>query len=94
VVWRFAYGKYKGMRAGKTGNCTACRLKRVHLAYRMLCDPCARSTKMCPGCNQPPASQELKEGEGAPEEGEDEDEGDSSEDDIAELEAAGVVITR
>ena len=93
-MWRFTYGKYKGMRAGKTGNCTACRLKRVHLAYRMLCDSCARSTKMCPGCNQPPASQELREGGGAPEEGEDEDEGDSSEDDIAELEAAGVVITR
>ena len=69
MVWRFKYGKYKAMRAGRAGNCTACRLKRVHLAYRVLCDHCARSSKLCPGCNKPPALAELAEGEGAPEEG-------------------------
>ena len=95
VVWRFKYGKYKAMRAGRAGNCTACRLKRVHLAYRVLCDHCARSSKLCPGCNKPPALAELAEGEGAPEEGEEEEGDESSEDEeLAELEAAGVVITR
>lgn len=94
VVWRFKYGKYKAMRAGRAGNCTACRLKRVFLAYRVLCDPCARESKMCPGCNKPPAQAELAEGEGEPEDEEGAGEESDSEDDLAELEAAGVVITR
>ncbi len=62
-MWKFHYEKYKAQRPGKTGNCTNCQLKRVHLAYRMLCDPCARSTKMCPGCNHPPGAQDIKEGD-------------------------------
>ena len=80
--------------AGRAGNCTACRLKRVFLAYRVLCDPCARESKMCPGCNKPPAQAELAEGEGEAEEEEGAGEESDSEDDLAELEAAGVVITR
>ena len=45
-------------------------LKAVQLAYRNLCDGCAKKKKLCPGCNKPPELAELAEGEGAPEEDE------------------------
>lgn len=44
--------------------------KAVHLAYRNLCDGCAKKMKLCPGCKKPPELAELAEGEGAPEEDE------------------------
>lgn len=72
------------MRKGKTGNCTRCKLKRVHLSYRMLCDPCARESKMCPGCNHPASEQELREGDGADENQEDSEEEYSSGDDMVD----------
>ena len=42
----------------------------VQLAYRNLCDACAKKKKLCPGCSKPPELAELAEGEGAPEEDE------------------------
>ena len=45
VIWRFQYQKYKGLRAGRSGNCGECRLKKVQFAYRNLCDGCAKTKK-------------------------------------------------
>jgi hypothetical protein len=41
----------------------------VHLAYRNLCDNCAKKKNLCPGCSKDPALAEIADGEGAPEVG-------------------------
>lgn len=73
-------------RAGRSGNCSQCRLKTVHLAYRNLCDGCAKKSRLCPGCSKPPELAELADGEGAPED--DEETVSTDEEDLE-----GVVIT-
>eukprot|EP00227_Mantoniella_beaufortii_P014034 CAMPEP_0197590928 /NCGR_PEP_ID=MMETSP1326-20131121/12304_1 /TAXON_ID=1155430 /ORGANISM="Genus nov. species nov., Strain RCC2288" /LENGTH=154 /DNA_ID=CAMNT_0043156241 /DNA_START=194 /DNA_END=658 /DNA_ORIENTATION=+ len=88
VIWRFQYQKYKALRAGRSGNCGECRLKKVQFAYRNLCDGCAKTKKLCPQCNKPPELAKLADGEGAPDE--DELAGD---DDSSDEEFDGVVIT-
>ena len=81
VVWRFNFGKYKALKPGLKGNCKACREKLVHLAYRNLCDGCAKETKLCPGCSKPPHLAELAPGDGAPEDADEEGGDDDSTDD-------------
>lgn len=46
--WRFQYGKYKPLK--KVAGCSGCRQKNVTKAYRTLCDKCASTKKVCPGC--------------------------------------------
>ena len=74
--------------AGRAGNCSNCRQKCVRLAYRNLCDGCAKKRKLCPGCMKPPELAELADGEGAPEDNDDEEGASTDEEDLD-----GVVIT-
>lgn len=48
VQWKFQYDKYKPLKNPAT--CQQCRQKTITKAYRTLCDRCATSRKVCPGC--------------------------------------------
>lgn len=48
VQWRFKFDKYKPLKSPAT--CQECKHKRVTKAYRTLCDGCAQSRGVCPGC--------------------------------------------
>jgi len=84
VQWRFQMGKYKTKKAGTAGRCNHCSLQRVKMAYRSVCDACAKEKNLCPGCNRDPQLCELMErareaakangdGDEASDEGEDEE---------------------
>jgi hypothetical protein len=48
VQWKFRYDKYKPLKAPAT--CQQCKQKVVTKAYRTICDKCASTRKVCPGC--------------------------------------------
>eukprot|EP00238_Polyblepharides_amylifera_P006333 CAMPEP_0196582474 /NCGR_PEP_ID=MMETSP1081-20130531/39027_1 /TAXON_ID=36882 /ORGANISM="Pyramimonas amylifera, Strain CCMP720" /LENGTH=184 /DNA_ID=CAMNT_0041903037 /DNA_START=159 /DNA_END=713 /DNA_ORIENTATION=+ len=48
LQWKFQYGKYKPLKTA--AKCRQCRRTCIQLAYRTLCDTCARGNKQCPGC--------------------------------------------
>ena len=84
VQWRFQMGKYKKKKAGTAGRCNQCTLQRVRLAYRSVCDVCAKEKNLCPGCNRNPEDAELlkqaREREGGGDDGEDHESEHESED--------------
>jgi hypothetical protein len=42
------YGKYKELT--RPVQCKECKQCKIRLAYRTLCDPCAKSSQRCPAC--------------------------------------------
>jgi TATA-binding protein-associated factor Taf7 len=48
VQWKFNFDKYKPLKNPAT--CQQCKQKTVTKAYRTLCDRCAASRNVCPGC--------------------------------------------
>lgn len=51
VQWRFRYDKYKPLK--NVASCQQCKQKTVTKAYRTLCDKCATTRNVCPGCCGP-----------------------------------------
>mmetsp|Transcript_338 Transcript_338/g.1119 ORF Transcript_338/g.1119 Transcript_338/m.1119 type:complete len:155 (-) Transcript_338:157-621(-) len=88
VQWRFQYQKYRALRPGKHGKCHACE-RAVHFSYRNLCQTCATTKKLCPGCSKPPAESQLARPDELSDGGDD-GKDESTDDDEYE----GVIITR
>jgi len=50
IEWKKKYRKYKPL--STTKRCTKCQEKTIKRAYHTLCDPCARTLKLCAKCQQ------------------------------------------
>lgn len=50
IQWRKKFRKYKPRKA--PGKCRGCELKKITLAYHVLCNTCAEAKKVCPKCTK------------------------------------------